>query len=220
MALSRLQRLLIPAVIVTALVSCFPGTVGYAWAIAWLPAYGTVCHFDKIFGSNVSRDGYRIFLLNRGCDIDPAIQQIVAAATDLSVDPGKIVAMYHGTLRAETPDEYLAIDRVESGLREYAGTTPSTDNCAGGYCAIPGPSSEDFVTKWVSAYASYARSQFLFTAKDGADYIASLLRMGPLVQALMFMAYLAAVVFLVSRLFFLRSIVLRLGTDRSGSAPK
>ena len=220
MALSRLQKLSIPAVTLTALVSCFPGTAGYAWAIAWLPVYGTVCHFDKILGPNVSRDGYRIFLLDRGCDVDAAIRQIVAAASDLSVDPEKIVAIYHGASRAETPDEYLAIDRVESGLREYAGATPSTDNCTGGYCTIPGPSGEDFVTKWASAYASYARSQFLYTAKDGADYIASLLRMGSVVRGLVLIAYLAIALFLVARaLYFVRSVTRR-DKGQSVSVPK
>jgi hypothetical protein len=206
MASPRLKKLLISVATVVALVGCFPGTAGYAWAIAWLPVYGTVCHVNNVFGSNVSRDGYRIFLLNRGCNVDAAIRQIVMAASDLSVDPEKIVAIYHGTSRAETADEYLAIDRVESGLREYAGSAPSTDNCAGGYCAIPGPSSEDFVTKWASAYVSYVRSQFLYTAKDGADYITSLLRMGPFVQSLVFTVYLTAVLFLLTRLAHLRRI--------------
>jgi hypothetical protein len=206
-ALPGLQKLLISVATVTALVSCFPGTAGYAWAIAWLPVYGTVCHFDKVFGSDVSRDGYRIFLLNRGCDVDSAIRKIVAAASDLSVDPEKIIAIYHGASRAETPDEYLAIDRVESGLREYAGSTPGTENCAGGYCAIPSPASEDFITKWSSAYASYVRSQFLYTAKDGADYIASLLCMGPVAQGLMFIAYLGAAIFVVARVVYFRRLL-------------
>jgi hypothetical protein len=204
MVLSELQKLLMSVATVTALVGFFPGTAGYAWAVAWLPVYGTVCHFDRIFGPNVSRDGYRIFLLNRGCDVDTAIRQIVTAASDLSVDPGKIVAIYHGTSRAETADEYLAFDRVESGLREYASAAPSIDDCVGGYCTIPSPSSEDFVSRWASAYASYARSQFLYTAKDGADYITSLLRMGRVVQGLIFIAYLAAALFLLTRLPYFR----------------
>jgi len=213
MLLSGLQKLLLSIATVTALVGFFPGAAGYAWAIAWLPVYGTVCHVNNVFGSDISRDGYRIFLLNRGCNVDTAIRQIVTAASDLSVEPGKIVAIYHGTSRAETADEYLAIDRVESGLREYAGDALNADNCAGGYCAIPGPSSEGFLARWASAYASYARSQFLYTAKDGADYVASLLRMGPVVQGFMFIAYLAAVLFLLTRvLCFIRGII-------SGSAP-
>ena len=220
MVLSGLQKLLISIATVTALVGFFPGAAGYAWAIAWLPVYGTACHFDKIFGPNVSRDGYRIFLLNRGCDVDAAIREIVTAASDLSVDPGKIVAIYHGTSRAETPDEYLAIDRVKSGLERNAGSTPSTDNCVGGYCDIPGPPSEDFITKWASTYFSYVRSQFLYTAKDGADYITSLLRMGPVVQSLMFAVYLAAGLFLVTRLFYVARSVIRFGKGRGISAPK
>jgi hypothetical protein len=220
MASPGVQKLLISVATVVVLVSCFPGTAGYAWAIAWLPVYGTVCHVNNVFGSDISRDGYRIFLLNRGCNVKVAIRQIVMAASDLSVDPEKIVAIYHGTARAETADEYLAIDRVESGLREYAGSAPSTDNCAGGYCSIPGPSNEDFVTKWTGAYFSYVRSQFLYTTKDGADYIASLLRMGPVVQSLMFIVYLAAALFLVTRLFYVARSVIQLDKGRSGSAPK
>ena len=220
MPLSRLQKLLVPVVTVTTLVACFPGTAGYAWAIAWLPVYGTVCHLNKIFGPDVSRDGYRIFLLNRGCDVDKAIQQIVTAASDLSVDPAKIVAIYHGTSRAETADEYLAMDRVESGLREYAGSAPITDNCTGGYCAIPAPSNEDFVTKWAGEYMSYARSQFLYTAKDGADYIASLLRMGPLVQGLVYIAYLGAVLLLAIRVLYLARGVMHSAKLKSISTPK
>jgi hypothetical protein len=220
MPLSRLQKLLIPVVTVTTLVACFPGTAGYAWAIAWLPVYGTVCHLNKISGPDVSRDGYRVFLLNRGCDVDKAIQQIVTAASDLSVDPAKIVAIYHGTSRAETADEYLAMDRVESGLREYAGSAPITDNCTGGYCTIPAPSNEDFVTKWAGEYISYARSQFLYTAKDGADYIASLLRMGPVVQGLVFIAYLAVVLLLAIRVLYLARGVIRSAKLKSMSTPK
>jgi hypothetical protein len=220
MAPSRLRKILISVATVTALVSCFPGLAGYAWAITWLPVYGTECHFNKIFGSYVSPDGYRIFLLNRGCDIDKAIQQIVTAASDLTVDPGKIVAIYHDTSRAETADEYLAIDRVESGLREYAGSASSTDNCVGGYCTIPGPSNENFVIKWASEYVSYARSQFLYTAKDGADYIASLLRMGPVVQGLALIAYLAAALLLGIRLLYFARDVMRSAKVKSLSTPQ
>jgi hypothetical protein len=195
MALSKLKKMLIWIAVVVGLVACFPGTVGYAWAMAWLPIYGTICHVDRVFGSSVSPDGYRIFILNRGCDVDAAIRQIVATATDLSVDPGRIIAIYHGTARANTADEYLAMDLVHSRLHKYAGATPSTANCTP-HCAIPDDSGDDPVAKWVSAYRSYARTQFFYTATDGADYIASVLRMGPIVQSAVFLAYLAAAIYL------------------------
>jgi hypothetical protein len=201
-ALSKLKSVLIWVAAVVGLVASFPGTVGYAWAMAWLPIYGTICHVDKVFGSDVSPDGYRIFILNRGCDVDAAIRQIVATATDLSVDPGRIIAIYHGTARANTADESLAMDLVHSRLREYAGTRRSADNCTP-HCAIPDDSGDDPIAKWVNAYRSYARTQFFYTATDGADYIASILRVGPIVQSAVFLAYLATAIYLGIRVMAL-----------------
>ena len=45
---------------------------------------------------------------------------------------------------------------------------------------------------WFHAYLSYAQSQFTYTAIDGADYVASLLRMGRIAQGIIACCYLMA----------------------------
>jgi len=194
----KLKKMLLWIAAVVALVACVPGTAGYAWAITWLPLYGTVCHVDRVFGSAVSRDGYRIFLLDRGCDVDAAIRQIVGSAADLSVNPDRIIAIYHGTARANTADEFLAMQIVRRRLREYTGAAPGADNCTP-RCAISDTSGDDLITKLINGYGSYAQAQFLYTAKDGADYIASILRMGPIAQGAVFLTYLTAAIYLGMR---------------------
>lgn len=193
MTLSAVRRLLISALSAAVVVGCFPGTAGYAWAIAWLPVYGAACHLTNIFGSAIEPDGYRIFLLGRGCDPDAAVREIVAGS-GLDVDPATIVAVYHGTQREQSGDEFLAMELVRKSLREPAAPDSGKSDCTpDGYCVIPGSSQEDFIAKAVRAYLSYAWAQFLFTEEDGADYIASVLRVGPVMQAIVFVLYAVAV---------------------------
>lgn len=194
MALSRLHQRLIGVAVVAALMACVPAIAGYAWAIAWLPVYGAVCHVDKVFGSAISPDGYRIYLLGRGCDLDAAIRQIVATRPDLSVDPARVVAIQQGTLRAESADEFLATDLVQAKLRDFASSDSDDNGCApDGYCTIAVSSNDDLITNIPRAYKAYVRSQFLYALNDGADYMTSLLRMGPIVQGVMFIVYALAV---------------------------
>lgn len=188
-----MRKLLISIVAAAALVAAVPATAGYAWSIAWLPVYGAACHLSKIFGSAIERDGYRIFLLGYGCDLDAAIRKIVAGSA-LDVDPATIIAIYHGAQREQSGDEFLAMELVRNSLQEPAGSEMGQSDCApDGYCGTLGFSRDDFVTKVVRGYLSYAQAQFLFTEKDGADYITSALRMGPLMQAVVFVLYAAAV---------------------------
>ena len=208
-AMPRARKLLIWLLGAVVLVGCLPGAAGYAWAIAWLPVYGAVCHPDKVFGSSIGRDGYRIFLLGRGCDVNATIRQIVTAS-GLDVDPAKIIAIYNGAQRPETADEYLAIDKVRSGLTEFAGAAPRDNECTpDGYCKIPASSDEGFVARFAGAYLSYARSQFRFTTEDGADYITSLLRMGRIAQGILLLCYLAIALVLGKRIVDAATSLLR-----------
>jgi len=201
MASSRTRKLLIEIAILIAAVGFFPGITGYAWSVGWLPVYGAVCHFDKIFGSAINPDGYRIYLLDRGCDVDAAIRNILAAsqfaAGQDKVDANKIVDIYHGKRLAAPGNEFLAVDLVQRKLREFATSTPESDACtpANRYCTTPKTSDEDFLTTWVHAYLSYVQLQFRYTVMDGADYLASLLRMGLIAQVIMTFCYLAATLF-------------------------
>jgi hypothetical protein len=201
------EKLLTWGLVAAALIAVGPTVSGYMWALGWLPAYGAECSFDKVFGSDIAPDGYRIFLLGRGCDIDAAIRKIVitsqenAGPSDVNVDPARIVAVYHGFERAESGDESLMMDIVQRGLREFAGSGSNKSGCAPNeLCGIPDPSSRGVVGDWVRPYLSFARSHFLDAINDGADYITSMLRSGPVFQGVVVLIFLT-VVFAIVRLF-------------------
>jgi hypothetical protein len=189
-------RLLTEIAILVVAVGLFPGVVGYVWAIGWLPIYGAVCHFDKVFGPAINPDGFRIYLVDRGCDVDAAIRAILAksqfAAGQDKVDADRMVDIYHHKQLAVAGNEFLAHDVVVQKLREFATSSPSADACTmdDRYCASPEAMSGNFISRWTDAYVYYAQSQFHYTAIDGADYIASWLQMGPLGQAVIALCYL------------------------------
>lgn len=198
MVSSRTQTLLIQIAILVAAIGFFPGAAGYAWAVGWLPVYGVACHVDKVFGPAINPDGYRIYLLGRGCDVDAAIRAILAgsqfAAGQDQVDAARIIAIYHGKQLPEAGNEFLARDLVQQKLREFPTSTSDGNNCTpdNRYCLVPEASDEDFISRWAHAYLTYVDSQFSYTAMDGADYIASLLRMGLIVQAIIALCYFTA----------------------------
>ena len=206
MTSSRARTPLVQIALVAALLGFFPGVVGYVWAIGWLPVYGVACHFDKIFGFAINPDGYRIYLLGRDCDIDAAIRAILAdsqfAAGQDQVDADQIVAIYRHKQLPVAGNESLASDLVQQKLREFVGSAPSASGCtpADRYCPAAASSDEDFISRWVRAWLSYVQSQFRFTVMDGADYISSLLLMGPVAQAIMAFCYLAALALAAERI--------------------
>jgi len=192
------------AVLVAAVGFFFPGAAGYAWALGWLPVYAAVCHFDKIFGPAIDPDGYRIYLIGRGCDVNAAIRNILAAsqfaAGQDEVDAGKITDVYHAKRLAVPGNEFLAVDLVRQKLREFAASTADSNTCppANRYCTISETSDQGFPSTWVHAYLSYVQSQFRYTVTDGADYITSVLRMGLVAQVITTFCYLTATLFAVA----------------------
>jgi hypothetical protein len=195
MASFRTRSLTEIAILVVA-VGLFPGVVGYVWAIGWLPIYGVVCHFDKVFGPAINPDGFRIYLVDRGCDVDVAIRAILAksqfAAGQDKVDADRMVDIYHQKQLPVAGNEFLAHDLVVQKLREFATSSPGANACTTDdrYCATPEASDGNFISRWTDAYIYYVQSQFHYTAIDGADYIASWLRMGLLGQAVIALCYL------------------------------
>ena len=194
-----MSKLFTEIAILIAAVGFFPGIAGYAWAIGWLPVYGTVCHLDKIFGPTISPDGYRIYLLDRGCDVDAAIRNILTAsqfaAGQDKVDANKIIEVYHAKRLAVPGNEFLAVELVQKRLREFTTSIPDTNDCtpANRHCSTRESSGEDFFSAWLHAYFSYVRLQFRYTVIDGSDYLTSLLRMGPIAQVIIAFCYLGAV---------------------------
>jgi len=192
MATTAVQKLLIWILAAVVMTAFGPTISGYAWAIGVLPVYGAACHFDKIFGSAISLEGYRIFLLKRGCDVDGAIRDIVTAS-GLPVDPTKIVAIYHETQRPESSDEYLEMESVRRSLRSFAASAADKNNCLPDEnCTVPYISPESSIENTASAYLVDARSRFLDAMNDGADYMSWLLRKGPIVQSALFVFYAIA----------------------------
>jgi len=190
--------------ILVAAVAFFPGVAGYAWAIGWLPVYSAVCHFNKVFGHEINPDGYRIYLLDRGCDVDAAIRNVLAgsrfAAGPDKVDADGIVDIYHRRRPAARGDELLALDLVQKKFKEFATSTAGANSCTADskYC-VPEASDENFISRWTDAYLSYVQSQFRYTAMDGADYIVSLLQMGLTARVIIALCYLTATVLVVGR---------------------
>jgi hypothetical protein len=187
-----MERLMIGMLAGVIALAAGPTVAGYAYAIAALPVYGAACHPGKVFGSAIGPDGYRIFLLGRGCDVDAAVRAIAsqaAAATGLDIDPMKIAAIYRGSERAEEGDESLAIDIVQASLREFKLSVPGKTDCAtGGDCTNAGQAA-DPIAGLPGSYLTFARAHFLDALDDGADYISWLLHLGLAVQILMFLAY-------------------------------
>jgi hypothetical protein len=202
----RARTLLMGIAIFIAAVGFFPGVTGYAWAIGWLPIYGLVCHFDKVVGPAINPDGYRVYLLDRGCDVDAAIRNILAgsqfAAGQDKVDADRIIGIYHHRQVAETGDESLARDLVQEKLSEYATSAPVGTGCAPDdrYCSLADAAGDNFMSEWVHAYLSYVQSQFRYTVIDAADYITSLLAMGLIAQVIIGLCYLAAMLFFTGRI--------------------
>jgi hypothetical protein len=202
----RARTLLMGIAILIAAVGFFPGVTGYAWAIGWLPIYGLVCHLDKVVGPAINSDGYRVYLLDRGCDVDAAIRNILAgsefAAGQDKVDADRIIGIYHHRQLAETGDESLARDLVQEKLSEFATSVPVGTGCApdNRYCNPAETSDENFISRWVHAYLSYAQSQFRYTVIDGGDYIASLVAMGFIAQVIIGLCYLAAMLLVTRRI--------------------
>jgi hypothetical protein len=211
-------RWLTEIAILVVVVGFFPGVAGYGWAIGWLPIYGAVCHFDKVFGSVINPDGFRIYLADRGCDVDAAIRDILAtsqfAAGQDKVDADKMVDIYHHKQLAVAASEFLARDLVLQKLREFATSSMGANACTPDdrYCATPEALDGNFFSRWIRSYIYYVQSQFQYTVMDGADYIASLLRMGPLAQAVIALCYLIGSLLAtrgIIRYIILRSLVPR-----------
>jgi hypothetical protein len=195
MASFRTRSLTEIAILVVA-AGLFPGLIGYVWAIGSLPIYGVVCHFDRVFGPAINPDGFRIYLVDRGCDVDAAIRDILAksqfAAGQDKVDADRMVDIYHHKQLAVAGNEFLAHDLVVEKLREFATSSSAANACTTDdrYCATPEFLDGNFISRWTHAYIYYVQSQFHYTAIDGADYIGSLLRMGFLGQAVIAFCYL------------------------------
>jgi hypothetical protein len=206
------ERLLIGIICAVALLAAGPTLAGYARGLAALPVYGAVCGFGKIFGSAAATpDEYRSFVLDRGCDIDAAIRGIVTAVgpslgpslgpgLEPGVDPQRIVAIYHGSRRAESGDELSAMSTLHSALRAFP-TSAADDACAAGAdCAASYfPAGYDLVGLF-NAYVAFVRAHFLDAVDDGADYIAATLRMGPIGQAIVLIVYAAAALIITKKL--------------------
>jgi len=209
-----MEALLKWGLVAMALLAAGPTVSGYVWALGWLPAYGAMCQYDKVFGSAITPDGYRVFLLGYGCDVGAAIGQIVAAYNasrnpkDASEppDPARIIAIYQGLQRADTPEESLTTDLVQRRLRDFADSQPSTSECQpGAYCGLPDRTGENTIQQWIAGYSSYARSHFLDAVDDGADGISWMLRLGRGYQALVCVLYVVTAL-AIARLCLTRSI--------------
>jgi len=188
MRLTGTQKLLMSLLVVVALFAGGPLASGYALVVASLPIYGAACHLDRIFGRQITPDGYRVFLLGLGCDVDAAIRRIVVAS-EAGVDPARIIAIYHGAERPESPNELLLIDVVRNSLKDFARSEHRGEDCPPGqYCRIP-DLSRGITENLIETYLSSARSQFLAAVDDGADYISWLLRLGAVVQGIVSLVY-------------------------------
>lgn len=194
---SLTEGLLIALLCAVALVATGPTVAGYARALAGLPIYGAACGLNKIFGSTAATpDEYRSFVLGRGCSIDAAIREI-ATVSGSNVDPGRIISIYHGTLRAESGDELSTMSAVHSALRNFATADAANSACTTAEdCAASAlPPGYDLAGMF-SAYRTFAQAHFLDAVDDGADYIAGMLRMGPLGQAIVLVVYTVVVLVL------------------------
>lgn len=176
--------------------ACLPFVIGFGYAMVSLPIYGGVCEFKNVFSDKITPDGYRAFLLNRGCNLDEEIKRVVGDATDGRRAGDKFVEVYHGVPHALSGDEESLMHAVRAELRLFRPLKMSTDCGTGIYCPQSTFFGDDvisnlFASVW-NKYALYAVPSFVFAVNMGADFLVGILRMGSVAQGFLFLLYAGA----------------------------
>jgi hypothetical protein len=183
-----------------------PVTLGFAYAFLWLPVYAGVC--SEAAFAPMPADKYRIFLLNRGCDLDEAITEI---ARSMEADPATLHDLYGGK-EPTTSEEVMWADALQAGLRSFvplrtrAGACPPED----AYCPQRYGWSNDvlsnLIRKAAAPYGNYAKRQFVQGVNDGADFVSGVLAMGTVMRGMLLLGYgLIAAVAVAAAMRVLRS---------------
>jgi hypothetical protein len=104
---------------VAALLTVAPFVLGFAYSLLGVPAYGLVCgDWQGILKGTISADGYRVFLMNRGCDLDEEIRRILQRDFSTRSD-SEMVQIVKGERKWESADEILTADGVRAVLRTF-----------------------------------------------------------------------------------------------------
>jgi hypothetical protein len=109
-----------------------PAAAGYGYAVIFYPGYDQqfVCSGHR--NDPVTADDYRVFLLNRGCTLQDAIQEI---AKEEGKDPRRLTALYRGEAGPGSADEVIELDALRAELDRSFKPFPDTGGCPPGqYC--------------------------------------------------------------------------------------
>lgn len=199
-----------------------PGLLGFLYALLWLPVYGGVCGLGEgsggIFSAPVSADGYRVFLLNKGCDLQTVRRGVVSRYAGTTTDSASLLALLDSNEPARTSDQVMILDAVKAELRTWTpidmclyeptrNASPSGTgfpevedilrrSLEGIDCTYRGTQpyfSDDMIGRlfgWIAeGYLAHARRN-LFSAVNGSvDVLVPLINQSPVIRGGLFLLY-------------------------------
>jgi hypothetical protein len=179
-----------------------PWAAGYGYAATFFYAYESACPGKS---EPLTEDSYRVFLLNRGCTLEKAIDDL---ASDYRKTPERLLALYKGDAKAESADEVMVTDAVRAELKRSFKPFGLARHCAPGEICNEGLSpfwGDDAVSRIFAKagdlYLSHAVPVFYDGLGTGAQHMATLLATGPLARGLLFVVYATGAAILLNILW-------------------
>jgi hypothetical protein len=164
----------------------FAGGAGYAALL--YPAFDVSCPIEK--NDKRGHDDYRVYLLNRGCNVSEALAGI-AADLDYAKGADRLKALVDGTEQPQNSGEESARDEARKQLHSFK---PFSTGCPPGELCPSDFWGDDVISNFFQLlgdkYGAYAVPQFLSGLDLGADQLSSIAAMGPLAQGLLYLFYL------------------------------
>ncbi|KAI94277.1 hypothetical protein T281_11890 [Rhodomicrobium udaipurense JA643] len=176
-----------------------PWAGGYGYAATFFYAYDYACPGKS---APLTQDNYRVFLLNRGCSLDDAAQDL---AREYRKTPERVMALYRGEAQPQSADEVMITDAIRAELKQSFKPFALAANCKPGEICNEGLSpfwGDDVVSRLFAKagdlYLGYAVPMFYDGLGMGAHHIAAVLASGPLAKGVLFVVYAIGAAFLLN----------------------
>jgi hypothetical protein len=178
-----------------------PAAAGYGYALAMLPAYDQSASCKDQKADPIREDDYRVYLLNRGCNIQKAMEDL---GGEVHIESERLMAFYRGELKPSSADETIGWDAVQGSLKTFKSFS-ATDDCPPD-CGMSGAGggSDPISRMFDGAFQKYleiALPIFLGAIGMGASHVAGIMQQGPLAQGLLYMAYVVGLAIAASALY-------------------
>jgi len=204
---SLFRRVLAISALISGLVVGAPFILGYGVAFGGYIPYGVVCkEKDDLFSGTVKASNYIVFLMNRGCDFNDAISDILRNDLDIPkyIDLDRIIKLLNGKLplSSATNLEILFADMARSKIRTFKWpknkpTCPQDDSL----CGIQYPWVHDLVEDLFiligSLYSGYFLSTFSTCVFNGASLLVAFSNLGTVFRMTLFLIYAAALLYVI-----------------------